>query len=270
MRYRDYEYLLIELDGRTLIVTINRPEKLNAINAKLHTELSRVFAEISGDPGCDAVVITGAGKAFCAGGDTRWMQDMIDDEALWERTVVEAKRIVYGILDLEKPVVAKINGTAAGLGATIALFCDVIFASDKAQIGDPHVKVGFAAGDGGAAIWPQLIGYAKAKELLFTGDFLSAADAERIGLINHCVPHDELDARVAGFCRVLGSGAVQAIERTKQAINLPLRQLVAGSLDASLSLEGLSNRSREHAEAVRAFNERRRPDFASLRTRTTT
>ena len=257
----NYETLKIEKAGKILTLTMNRPDKLNAINATMHTELSQVFEQINEDMDVEVVIFTGAGRAFAAGGDTMLMQQMIDDQSNWRHTQREAKKIVMGILDLEKPIIAKVNGHAVGLGATLALHCDVIFASDKAKIGDPHVRVGLVAGDGGSAIWPYLIGFARAKEYLFTGDLIPAAEAAQMGLINHCVPLDELDARVEAFAQRLVHGAIRAISWTKMAVNAPLRALASENLDTSLSLEGLSARTVDHQEAVRAFNEKREPKF---------
>lgn len=263
MNYQRYTAIKAERAGTILTLTLNRPDKLNATDAVLHEELSRIFDDVGADPAVEVVILTGAGKAFCAGGDTTWMQAMIDDQATWRKTVTEAKRIVFGLLDLEKPIIAKLNGSAVGLGATIALYCDVIFASDRAKIGDPHVNVGFVAGDGGSAIWPQLVGYARAKEMLMTGDLISAQRASEIGLINHCVPHDELDGRVEAFAERLAKGPIRAIQWTKMAVNAPLRQIVAANLELSLALEGLSNQSAEHQEGVSAFNEKRAPRFGA-------
>jgi len=207
------------------------------------------------------VILTGAGENFCAGGDIEWMQEMIDDPSSFEKTAREGKQIVFSLLDCEKPVIAKVNGHATGLGATIALFCDVVFASERAKIGDPHVSVGFVAGDGGAVIWPQLIGFARAKEYLMTGDLISAAEAARIGLINRAVPPEELDAAVDAFARRLAGGAVKAIKWTKMSVNIGLKQLAHSIMDASISYEAQSNRTADHAEAVAAFREGRPPKF---------
>ncbi|MBM3541614.1 MAG: enoyl-CoA hydratase/isomerase family protein, partial [Alphaproteobacteria bacterium] len=242
-------------------VTMNRPEVLNAIDAVLHEELARVFTDVAADPEADVIVLTGAGRAFSAGGDINWMQEMIDDRAAWERTRVEAKRIVFGMLDCEKPIIGKVNGAAMGLGATMALFCDVIFAAETAKIADPHVSVGLVAGDGGAIIWPQLIGYARAKEYLMTGDVLTGADAARIGLVNHAVPQAELDARVDAFADKLCAGAMQAIKFSKTAVNIGLRQLAHSIMDASIAYETYTNRTADHQEAVSAFREKRKPKF---------
>src|ERR1035437_8282521 len=177
MQFTDYKNLVFQRRGRILEITMNRPETLNAVDEAMHAELAHVFVDASNDPDSDIVVLTGSGRAFSSGGDINWMQKMIDQPASFEKTAREGKQIVYSLLDCEKPIIAKLNGHATGLGATIALFCDVIFASDTAKIGDPHVSVGFVAGDGGAVIWPQLIGYARAKEYLMTGNLIPAKQA---------------------------------------------------------------------------------------------
>ena len=261
MSYEDYRAIEFERRGRILTVRMNRPQVLNATDAILHEELSRVFYDVAIDGETDVVVLTGAGRAFSAGGDIGWMQEMIDDPAIWEKTRVEAKKIIYGILDCEKPIIARVNGHAMGLGATLALFCDVIVASASARIADPHVSVGLVAGDGGAVIWPQLIGYARAKEYLMTGDALTAPDAERIGLINYCVPDGELDDKVYGLAEKLCAGPQLAIRWSKTAVNIGLKQLAHSIMDASLAYESLTNLTADHQEAVNAFREKRPPAF---------
>ena len=255
-----YKTIRAERRGRVLTLTLNRPDKLNAVDKLMHAELSTLFEDAAADPDSDVVVLTGAGRAFCAGGDIGWMQEMIEHG--FEDTAREAKRIVFSLLDCPKPVIAKINGHATGLGATIALFCDVIFAAETARIGDPHVVIGLTAGDGGAVIWPQLIGYARAKEYLLTGDLMPASEAARIGLINHATPAAELDARVDAFADRLAKGAGVAIRTTKMSVNAGLRQLAASVLETSLALEAVSNGSADHREAVAAFREGRKPTFS--------
>ena len=169
MRYQSYKALSTTFEKRIATIVMNRPDTLNAVDEGMHAELAHIFIDLNEDPEVDVIILTGAGRAFSSGGDINWMQAMIDEPARFEKTAREGKQIVFSILDCEKPIIAKVNGHATGLGATIALFCDVIFASEKAKIGDPHVSVGFVAGDGGAVIWPQLIGYARAKEFLMTG-----------------------------------------------------------------------------------------------------
>ena len=261
MRYSNYSTMIVQISDRIATVTMNRPEKLNAVDERMHEELAQIFIDLNNDPDIDVVILTGAGRAFSSGGDIGWMQLMIDEPSRFEKTAREGKQIVFSLLDCEKPIIAKLNGHATGLGATIALFCDVIFASERAKIGDPHVSVGFVAGDGGAVIWPQLIGYARAKEYLMTGDLLSAAEAVRIGLINRAVAPEDLDATVDAFARRLTAGAVKAIKWTKLSVNIGLKQLAHSIMDASIAYEAQSNRTADHAEAVAAFRDGRRPTF---------
>jgi enoyl-CoA hydratase len=254
-----YHFVRAERRGRILTLTLDRPEKLNAVDAAMHAELSTIFNDAADDPLSDIVVLTGAGRAFSSGGDIEWMQTMIDHG--FGQTAREAKRIIQSLLECEKPLIAKVNGHATGFGATLALFCDIIFAANTAKIGDPHVSVGFTAGDGAAVIWPQLIGYARAKEWLMTGDLMSAAEAARMGLINHAVPPDELDARVDAFADRLAAGAQFAIRSTKMSVNIGLKQLASSIMDACLGLEERSNGLRDHQEAVAAFRDGRKPVF---------
>src|SRR5262245_35476533 len=239
--YDHYQGLLVEKKDRILTITLNAPETLNAFSDAMHHSLSRIWDDVTDDPEVNVVVLTGAGRAFSAGGNVIAMQQKIDDPALWDATVPEAKRIVFRMLECDKPIIARVNGHAVGLGASVALLCDIIIAADHARIGDPHVSAGLVAGDGGALIWPQLVGYARAKEYLLTGDLMTAAEAERIGLINHVVPADQLDEKVYGLARRLAGGAMRSIRWTKQAINIPLRQLAHSMMDLSLSLETQSN-----------------------------
>lgn len=259
--FKDYETITFSREGRILTITLNLPDTLNAVNAKLHTELSRVFLDANDDPDSDIVVLTGAGRAFCAGGDVDWMQDSIDNPEMFTLTGIEAKRIIFSQLDLEKPLICRMNGHAMGLGATIALSCDVVIAAEKAKIGDPHVSIGLVAGDGGAVLWPQLIGYLRAKEYLLTGDPIPAPEAARMGLINRAVPADQLDDDVYGLARRLAGGARKSIRWTKVVANLPLKQLAHSMMDASIGYETLSNISKDHQEAVSAFREKRKPAF---------
>jgi len=261
VNFESYQNISFQRDNRVLTVTLDRPEKRNAINAEMHEELSRLFTDCSNDPESDVIILTGEGRAFCSGGDISWMQDMVDEPRRFDKCAREAKQIVFSILECEKPIIAKVNGHATGLGATIALLCDVIFASEKAKIGDPHVSVGFVAGDGGAVIWPQLIGYAKAKEYLMTGDLIRASDAEKLGLINHVHAPEALDEAVSAFAVRLSQGATNAIRWTKMSVNIGLKQLAHSIMDACISYEAQSNLTYDHQEAINAFREGRAPVF---------
>ena len=258
MDFSSYQRIRADRSGRILTLTLeNGP--VNAVDAQMHRELARVFLDAQDDDDSDLVVLTGAGRAFCAGGDTDWFQSQIDDPRSFRAIAPEAKRIVTSLLDLEKPLLCRLNGAAAGLGATIALMCDVIIAAEKAVIGDPHVKVGLVAGDGGAIIWPQLIGYAKAKELLLTGDLVAAAEAVRMGLINYAVPAEELDAKVAELAQKILGNPRWAVRWTKTVMNIPLKELAVKLADPAMGYEILSNMTADRKEAVAAFMEKRKP-----------
>jgi enoyl-CoA hydratase len=261
MKWDEYQCIEFERRERVLILKLNRPEQLNAVNGRLHTELSRVFTDANNDPQSDVVVLTGNGKAFCAGGDIDWMQSSIDHPSEFEQVAVEGKAIIFSQLDLAKPLVCRLNGHAIGLGATLALCCDIVVAHSGVKLGDPHVKVGLVAGDGGALLWPQLMGYVKAKRYLLTGDLLTATQAERIGLLSDVVSPDELDEASYGLAARLARGATKSIRWTKITANLPLKQLVHSHLDAGVAYEMLSNASSDHQEAVAAFKQRREAVF---------
>jgi enoyl-CoA hydratase len=260
MDYSAYQFIKAERSGRILRLTLTNPP-MNTVQMELHNELSRIFHDVQVDHESDVIILTGAGEVFSAGGDIPNMQRRIDDPELFNRKNVEMKRIIFGLIELEKPIICRINGDCMGLGATLALLCDLIVAVDSARIADPHVKMGYVAGDGGAIIWPQLIGFARAKQYLLLGDPITAPEAERIGLVNFSVPQAELDAKVDQLAQRLVSGATKAIRWTKTSMNIQLRQLAHTLLDASLAYEALTNVSADHQEAVTAFKEKRRPVF---------
>ncbi|RJG03185.1 enoyl-CoA hydratase/isomerase family protein [Noviherbaspirillum sedimenti] len=262
MSYEHYTHLAVRIDNYVATVSLNRPEVLNAVNAQLHHELSTIFFALAEDPAVSVIVLTGEGRAFCAGGDLDWVQELLTSPRPYLENIIVGRKIVMGILDCPKPIVCRINGDAIGLGATIALLCDITIAVDTASIADPHVRIGLVAGDGGALIWPQLVGYAKAKEYLLTGSRIKAAEAARIGLINYAVNADELDATVQQMVSKLISASPTAIQYTKMSVNVPLRQMVSSVLENSLAYEGLTIlQNTDLSEALVAFREKRPPVF---------
>jgi enoyl-CoA hydratase len=256
-----YSTLKLERRGRRLDAYFNRPDVLNAVDQKTHAELARFFTDVATDADTDLIVLSGVGRAFSAGGDLDYIQKMIDDPALFVADIPDVKRIVFALLDCPKPIIAKLNGHAIGLGATIALFCDLVFASEEAKIGDPHVRVGLVAGDGGAVIWPHLIGHARAKEYLLTGRIIAAPEAERMGLINRAVAPADLDRVVDEFADELLKGPARAIQWTKLSVNIGLKQHAQAVMEASVAYEALSNVTQDHREAVTALREKRKPNF---------
>ena len=260
MNFDKYERLTFERRGRVLWISIDAGP-MNAVDFPLHEELAHVFYEAQSDDDSDLIVLTGAGRAFCAGGDMDWFQEMIDDPAKFRGITTDAKRIVNGLLEMEKPIVCRLNGAAAGLGASIALLCDVIIADERALIGDPHVKVGLVAGDCGAVIWPQLIGFARAKEMLLTGDMLRGSEAAAMGLINYAVPTDELDAKVDEMVGKILANPRWAVRWTKTAVNLVLRDIANKVMEPAIAYEVSSNAMKDRQEAISAFVEKRAPNY---------
>ena len=261
MDYSCFDEIAVRLDGRLLRMELAKPDKRNIINDDVNRQLTDCLNEAALDPAVHAILLSGQGKDFCAGGDIVRMQLKIDDPGLFYRGVQNSRRLVFAALDCPKPIVAKVQGNAVGLGATLALMCDVVVADEEAKFLDPHVNVGLVAGDGGALIWPQLIGFARAKRHLLFGDPISGRQAEEFGLIAHAVPAQELDELAEKLAGRLAGGAAQSIWGTKITMNAPLRQAAHALLDIGMGYEGLSNITRDHQEAVTAFREKRKPRF---------
>jgi enoyl-CoA hydratase len=258
LQQEKYETILIEKQQDVAILTLNRPERLNAVNGAMHSELMTLFMDVQADPDVKAAVLTGAGRGFCAGGDFSGSR-MAPKSGL--SMMQEARRIVDNLLDLEKPIIAAVNGPAVGLGATVALCCDVVIASRSARFGDPHVKMGITAGDGGAVIWPLLIGVNRAKQWLMTGDIMSAEEAYALGLVNRVVEQGEELSESIALARRLAGGAPYAVQSTKVAVNKYIKMVSNLVLPVSLALEEISMTKEDHQEAIRAFQEKREPRF---------
>ncbi|GAB3708844.1 enoyl-CoA hydratase/isomerase family protein [Mariniluteicoccus flavus] len=254
------ETVLLEAVGQVARVTINRPDSLNAIDPETNLLLQETLRRADLDTETWAIVLTGAGRAFCAGGDVKGMQGKsVYGRA--DRVLSIGRDLIDTLMRLEKPIIAAVNGPAVGLGATIALFCDVVYMADTAKIGDRHVNVGLVAGDGGSAIWPLLVGASRAKELLMTGRLLSAADAERWGAVSRAVPAGELEAEVMALADELCALPPYAVRATKTSINKMLQIQAAQIMDLSLAYEHLSMKQEDHQEALRAFAEKRKGTY---------
>jgi len=261
MEFSNYQTLLIERADNVLTITLNNPDKLNAVGPSMHDEIVRVLRELEGRHDIDVVVLTGAGRAFSAGGELGHNLKVNADQHLVVHEMSQAKRVVLKLLEAEQLLVCRMNGDAIGFGATLALFCDIIVAVETARISDAHVKVGLVTGDGGAIIWPQLIGYAKAKQYLLSGDMLDAKEAERLGLINFAVPAEQLDETVQRWVRRFATGPRKALKWSKASINIGLRQLAHSMIDANMGYEGLSLLSDDLVEGVKSIQEKRKPKF---------
>jgi enoyl-CoA hydratase len=259
--YEDLSNINVTREGDVLRVVIDRPgNDLNAVDEALHRDLTALFPLLQSERQARAVLLTGRGRAFSAGGDFDWMPTLQDPTRL-EHLRLDAKQMVWDLLDVHLPIVCALNGHAMGLGASLALLCDVIFMASSASIGDPHVRVGLVAGDGGTVAWPLAVGPARAKQYLLTGDALTAAEAERIGLVNFVVPDDALDAEAMAFAQRLAAGAPLAVQYTKQAVNKLVKDALNVSFDTANALEIVTFRSEDHREAVTALAEKRTPEF---------
>jgi enoyl-CoA hydratase len=244
-----------------LEVVIDRPgSDLNAVDGDLHHDLTHLFPRLQAERDARAILLTGAGRAFSAGGDFNWFPTLQDREAL-EHLRIDAKHLIYDLLDVHLPIVCAVNGHAMGLGASVALLCDVIFMARSATIGDPHVRVGIVAGDGGTIAWPLAVGPARAKQYLLTGDPVPAEEAERIGLVNAVVDDDALHSTALAFAHRLAAGAPLAVQYTKAAINASLKAEALRSFDQAAAFEISTFQTDDHREALAALRERRPPRF---------
>jgi len=257
----NYETMAIERrDNGVAVVTLNRPERLNAVKGRMHAELATFSRDFANDRKMRVLVLTGAGRAFCAGGDLG-PGDPIGSNPAGPTMLVEARQIVDHILECEKPLIAAVNGYAMGLGANVALLCDVVVAGESAVFADTHVNMGIGAGDGGQLIWPHLIGVNRAKYFLMTGDRVTGAEALEMGLANFLVPDNELVDKALAIADHLAAGPPQAIAASKMAVNAYLRSVSSYVMPISLQYEAATMRSEDHREAVRAFQEKRAPNF---------
>jgi enoyl-CoA hydratase/carnithine racemase len=263
VEYSQYERLLFERhDPGILQVTLNRPEKYNATDEIMHTELSGVWADVTADPDTRVVVVTGAGKAFSAGGDLDMVEGMAGSYERVTHMLGEMTEMAFGIANCDKPVVSAINGVAVGAGLVVALMADISVCAEDARLGDGHVKLGVAAGDHAALVWPLLAGLAKSRYYLLTGEMLTGTEAERIGLVSLAVPREEVLDRAMQVAGQLARGSQMAIRWTKRALNHWVRQ--AGPIfEQSAAMEMLSFMGPDVLEGVAALREKRPPAFPS-------
>lgn len=262
--YESYSGLKFERRGRILVVYIDNPPT-NHMTPTIHTELGRLFPDINRDTETSVVVLTGAGDAFSAGGNIKNMVRRIEERRTgeWYQGIEEARQILRGFLRLEKPLITRVNGHAMGLGATLAIAGDLSYMLEDAKIADTHVRMGLAAGDGGALLWPLLMGYAKARHFLLTGDSMTGKQAAEYGLVTESCTKEELDAKVFGMAERLVNGSRQAISGTKIAINMLLRAQLDLLIDSHLALETETFFGPDHSEAAHAFMEKRKPKFGA-------
>ncbi|MGH3980536.1 MAG: enoyl-CoA hydratase/isomerase family protein [Pseudonocardiaceae bacterium] len=261
-RYASFPSLRVERPDEGVLRLVLEGPNLNAVGTQGHADLADVWQVVDRDPDVRAVVVTGAGKAFSAGGSFDMIEAMAADPAVRIRTLREARDIVYNVINCSKPVVSAIHGPAVGAGLVVALLADISVAARSAKIVDGHTRLGVAAGDHAAICWPLLCGMAKAKYYLLTCDALTGEEAERIGLISECVDDERVHDRALEIARTLAAGSPTAIQWTKYSLNNWYRQ-AGPAFDASLALEFLGFGLPDVREGVASHREKRPPDFRS-------
>lgn len=257
----DYERLRLAWpEPGILEVVMDRPERLNAADETMHAELARIWRDIDAADEVRVAILKGAGRGFSAGGDLEMVEAMTRDHATLQRVWKEAREIVFGVIDCSKPIVSAMRGPAVGAGLAAGLLADVSIAARSARIIDGHTRLGVAAGDHAAIVWPLLCGMAKAKYHLLLCESVSGEEAERIGLVSLCVEDERLDETALAVARKLAAGSASAIRWTKHALNHWLR-LAGPTFDASLALEFLGFAGPDVQEGLAAHREKRAPDF---------
>jgi enoyl-CoA hydratase len=261
--FSTYEHLRMERrEHGVLQITIDRPERMNATNERLHYELASVWRDVAADEQTRVAVVTGAGRAFSAGGDLEMVQAMAGDYRRVAAMAGEAASLVTNMLDCEKPIVSAINGTAVGAGLAVALMADISIIARDARLTDGHLRLGVVAGDHAAILWPLLCGMAKAKYYLLTADFIDGEEAERIGLVSRCVEREQVLETALEVAERIAVGPQDAARWTKRTLNHWLRAALP-AFDASVAYEMLSFMGSDVAEGAQAIVEKRKPDFGS-------
>lgn len=254
-----YERFTFEREGDVLIVRFNRPEKLNAVDQKMHDEIHTIFYDLQFHDPCKVVVLSGEGRGFCAGGDVAAMDSPTGSGINRDWSLVNMDPPVLSqLLALDKPIISMVNGPAFGFGMNLALYCDIVVAAEDAKIADTHVVIGLVCGDGAAALWPLLIGPQKTKELLLLGEVVTGKHAAELGLATYAVPLEELREFTMKLAHRLAAMPAFAARATKQAVNRHIRHAMEHVQDAAFAWERISFTSQEHKDAARRFKESRK------------
>jgi len=253
MPYEPASHLRMDTDGAVTILTINNPEMRNAFSDELHIAMREVWGHLAADQSVRAVVLTGEGSAFSAGGSIPGFIRSYADIEHRRASLRGARRLMDAMAEFPKPVVAAVNGPAVGLGCSVAVSCDIVFMAESAFVADTHVSIGLVCGDGGAVAWPLMMSLLRAKEYLLTGDRIPAAKAVELGLANRVVPDAELMPEALAFARRLASQPAQAVQETKRALNLHLQQAISLVAPFALAMESESFGSPDLRQAVEKF-----------------
>jgi enoyl-CoA hydratase len=236
------------------IITLNRPEHANAVNNKMHTAFARLWDGLNDDPDARAIVITGAGKFFSAGGDlVEWLETHVDNPVTRRAGMRDARRIVRDMIDFPLPIVAAVNGPALGFGCSIAVLCDIVLMSDRAFLADTHVASGLVAGDGGSVLWPLMMSLLRAKEYLLLGERIPADVAVQLGLANRVVPNGDLKTAALTLAHKLAALPAQAVQDTKRTLNLHAQRAITGILEYGITAETECFTTDDHRAAIDKF-----------------
>lgn len=253
--YRTVDTLKVETDGPVRIVTLNRPAQQNALDDDTHDAFVAIWHQIALDPGARAVVLTGSGNTFSAGGDINGFPRLVDLHVR-RKILLGARRLVHEMVEFHLPIVAALNGPALGLGCSIAHLCDIVLIADDAYMSDPHVSIGLVAGDGGAMTWPLMTSLLKAKEYLFTGERIPAQTCVELGLANRAVPRDQVLKEALDLAHRIAQQPFQSVQDTKRAINIHLRNAVGAVMNFAFMAESESFTTPELLERVEQFKKR--------------
>jgi enoyl-CoA hydratase len=256
MDYDLPDVIQVKDDGPVRVVTLTRPDQLNAVNDELHAGLARLFPQLSADAGARVAVLTGEGRAFSAGGDFDLLDRMSKDRTLRRDVLAEGREIVVNMVRCRIPVVAAVNGPAVGLGCSLLALSDVVFMAESAYLSDPHVTVGLVSADGGPVTWPLHTSLLLAKEYAFTGERITAARAAEIGLVNHVCADDEVLPAALAAAHKIAALPQQAVEATKRVLNVHLERAVLATIDFALAAENESFDTPELRANVERFLER--------------
>ncbi len=262
-RYRRRDHLAFEDRGHGVLhVRLNRPEVLNAANDALHRSLSDIWIDVDADPAVRVVVVDGAGRGFSAGGDLEMTARMADDPDVRRRVMAEARALVVNMVECSKPIVSAVHGPAVGAGLAVALLADISVVAEDAKLIDGHTRLGVAAGDHAALIWPLLCGMARAKYHLLLCETMTGAEAAAMGMVSLDVPSDRVHAEAFDIAERLATGAQDAIRATKTALNGWLRQAMP-IFDASWAFEAAGFAGPDVHEGIAAHREKRAPRFVT-------
>lgn len=263
--YSEFDFFSVEVgDDGIALVTMNDPDTLNAVGPHNHWQLEDIWLKLARDERIKVIVLTGAGRAFSAGGDIKKMAERAQTDYGLEyslRVPQNTVRLWDHFLLCPQPIIAAVNGDAIGLGTSLILFCDMSIVADDARLGDTHIKVGLVAGDGGAVMWPLLVGPQRAKEYLMRGKLLTGAKAEEIGLVNYSFPRDQVLDEAMKIAREIAAQPVWAVRWSKAAVNKAVKAQVNQTLELSIAYEAMTMMTKDYAAATKAFANKEKPVF---------